>query len=201
MKKYNRNSRDSKKNEDYTDYSIRELFSKYGGCKVIFTSLDFVFALISGILYYFYISFFYPDDSIILSKSIATDLLQVSASLFGILFAAFAIIISLSGERFMKLLKKLEIFDMILFPFWLVSILYIFDIILNILVIIIYGGISNYVMTVSIFIFSWAIFATFYLVKDTINFGRRRADYALHEKKIDALLEDRDKKNKKSDNK
>ena len=39
-------------------------------------------------------------------------------------------------------------------------------------------------MVFSIFIFSWALFGTVYLVNDTISFARRRADYLEYENEI-----------------
>lgn len=90
----------------------------------------------------------------------------------------------MSDEKFIKFLLKHDVLDKILLPFWFVSILYIMTIGFNILVKFFPPDIAKYLMVFSIFIFSWALFGTVYLVNDTIGFARRRADYLEYEKEI-----------------
>jgi hypothetical protein len=166
------------------DYSLNSLIKQYGGLRKILKSPDFIFAFICALLFFIYIRFFAGADAGNFSKDLASDLLNISASLFGILFAAFAIILSLSDEKFMKFLRKYSVLDKILLPFWFVSILYIITIGFNLLIKFFPSDIAKYLMVFSILIFSWALFGTIYLVNDTISFARRRADYLEYEKEI-----------------
>ena len=167
-----------------TDYDLKSLFKNYGGATRVFKSLDFIFALGCAILFFCYIKWLNKNDPGNFAKNLAVDLLNVSASLFAILFAAFAIILSLSDEKFVKFLTKLKVLDKILFPFWLVSILYVINIMLNVIVKFLSPDVAKYVMILSILTFSWAIFGTIYLINDTVFFGMRRADYLEYEKEI-----------------
>lgn len=172
------------------DYSQNSLIKQYGGLRKIVQSKDFKGAVICALLFLIYIECFAGTDVGNFSKELASDLLSVSASLFGILFAAFAIIISLSDEKFMKFLRRHNVLNKILLPFWLVSILYILAIFLNVLIKFFPPNIAKYIMIFSILIFSWAIFGTVFLVGDTISFARRRADYLEYEKEIEEISKD-----------
>lgn len=169
------------------DYGLNNLIKQYGGIKRIFKSLDFILASICAFFFLIYV-ILTRIDLCNLIKTLSSDLLNVSASLFAILFAAFTIIISLADEKFMKFLRRHNVFNKILLPFWLVSVLYIVDIILNILIKFFPPSIAKYLMALSILVFSWALFGTIYLVSDTIGFARRRADYLEYENEITEIL-------------
>lgn len=173
------------------DYNLVSLFKNYGGLARIFKSLDFIIAFICAILFFCYVQWFNKNDSGVFAKELAIDLLNVSASLFGILFAAFAIILSLSDEKFMKFLRKLKVLDKILFPFWLISILYIVNIALDILIKFFSPNIAKYLMVISVLLFFWAIFGTIYLISDTVFFGMRRADYLEYENEIKEITKNK----------
>lgn len=169
-----------------SDYSIKSLIKEYGGVKKIIYSIDFIIATICSISFATYILLTKVSEEIMnkLIRDLANDLIIIAASLFGVLFAAFAIIVSLSDERFIKFLKKYNVFNKILLPFWIVSILYIIIILLNLLIKFLPISVGKYLMILSIHTFTWALLATILLVNDTINFGRRRADYLEYEKEI-----------------
>ncbi len=169
------------------DYNLISLLKKYGGWVRIFKSLDFITAFIFAMLFLCYIRWPNTTDRGTFAKDLAIDLLSISASLFGILFAAFAIILSLSDEKFMKFLRKLKVLDKILFPFWLISILYIVNIVLDILIKFFSPNIAKYLVAISVLLFFWAIFGTIYLINDTVFFGMRRADYLEYEKEIEEM--------------
>ncbi len=169
------------------DYSLNNLIKQYGGLKKVLKSPDFIWASICSLLFLIYVILTRIELGDFI-KTLASDLLSVSASLFAILFAAFTIIISLADEKFMKFLRKHNVFNKILLPFWLVSILYVIDIFLNILIKFFPTNIAKYLMTLSILVFSWALFGTIYLINDTIGFARRRADYLEYEKEITEIL-------------
>ena len=174
-----------------SDYNLNSLFKKYGGWVRIFKSLDFISAFIFAMFFLCYITWPNTVGRGAFAKELAADLLNVSASLFGILFAAFAIILSLSDEKFMKFLRKHNVLDRILFPFWLVSILYVINIALDILIKFFPVDIAKYLVIISILLFFWAIFGTIYLISDTVFFGMRRADYLEYEKEIKELTKEK----------
>lgn len=169
---------------DQIDFSLRGLIKEYGGLKRAICTIEFVLSVICVLLFIGYVRYFAGPDAGYFAKELATHLMGVSASLFGILFATFAIIISLSDAAFIKFLQRHKVLDKILLPFWLVSILYIADVIVNILVQFFPPEIAQYLMALSVFIFSWALLGTACLITDTINFGRRRATYLEYEKEI-----------------
>lgn len=170
------------------NYSIKELIAQFGITKII-KSLDFIGAVLCTIIYIRYVIITpFSSDIEDLLKNLLANLLSVSSSLFSILFAAFAIILTLADERFLKFLKQQNVLDKILLPFWLVSMLYIINIITNIATIFFNGEIIKYLIGFSVFTFSWAIFGTIFLVNDTINFSRRRADFLEYEKEIKKVL-------------
>ncbi|MDD5129823.1 MAG: hypothetical protein PHS66_02060 [Candidatus Omnitrophica bacterium] len=173
-----------------SNYDLKNLFKKYGGWVRIFKSFDFIFAFIFAMFVFCYMT--WPDATGrgYFAKELASVLLNISASLFGILFAAFAIILSLSDEKFIKFLRKHNVLDKILFPFWFISFLYIINIALDILIKFFPDNIAKYFTTISILLFFWAIFGTAYLISDTVSFGIRRADYLEFEKEIGELTKD-----------
>lgn len=176
------------------DYSLKNLINQYGGYRRIFESVDFIIAAICAFAFFIYIRSFSVVDASYIAASLAEDLLDVSASLFGILFAAFAIILSLSDRKFIVFLRKYDVFNKILFVFWQVSMLYIVDIFLNILIKFCPAHVVTYPMTASVLIFFWALVGTIDLVNETIGFGRRRADYLEYEKEIEQLSSSKQRK-------
>lgn len=167
------------------EYNIKSLFKTYGGWLRLFISLDFVGAVICAVLSFYYLQYiggYCPKNFI---KELSGDLLSVSASMFGILFAAFAIILSLSDEKFMRFLRKYNVLDKILFSYWLTSMLYVLSIVVNIIIKFFPPDGAKCLAIFSVMLFSWAIFSTIYLISDTIFFGMRRADYLEYEKEIE----------------
>ena len=106
----------------------------------------------------------------------ASILVSTSAGLFSILFAAFAIIIALSDKDFVVFLRKSGKLNNILFPFWLISFLYLLSIATNLIAIIAVENISIISAILGIFFFTFAIAETFYLVSTTVKFGLYRAE-------------------------
>jgi len=106
----------------------------------------------------------------------ANILLSTAAGLFSILFAAFAIIIALSDKEFVMLLKKTGKLNNILFPFWLVSFIYILSIAVNLVAVLDVGSVSIIAAVGGVFLFSIAMVETFYLVSTTVKFGLYRAE-------------------------
>lgn len=169
------------------EYSLTSMIKQYGGICRVFSSADFLGAILIAVI--FITAFTYSNDWA--TKDFITafsdNLLNIASALFGILFAAFAIILSLSDEKFMKFLKKVGVLEKILFPFWLISILYIISIFINLLPSFFDLKIAKYISSFGLFIFAWALLGTIYLINETISFGLRRADYLEYEKEIEKL--------------
>ena len=111
-----------------------------------------------------------------MQTDIASIFVSTSAGLFSILFAASAIIIALSDKDFVIFLRKSGKLNNILFPFWLISFLYLLSIATNLIAIIAVGNISIVSAIAGIFFFTFAIAETFYLVSTTVKFGLYRAE-------------------------
>lgn len=97
-------------------------------------------------------------------------LLNVEGILFAFVFAALAIMISLSDEKFLGLLKELKVFDGILFPYWYSCFLFLATISCLVLIDAFPENhfLLPYLEPVGIFLFWYSIFAAFLLVKTTI---------------------------------
>lgn len=178
-------------------YSILNFFKEYGGWKRILLSFDFMISfiiLIYLIVYVFIIAKFLGISTDAFMKSISEMTIGISTGIFAILFAAFAIIISLSDNRFVKFLHSQNVFNKILFPFWLTSMLFIISIAVTYFALLLFADIQKVLIILGAFFLVWGILSTVYLITDTVNFGRRRADYIEYEQEIcDELEKDREK--------
>lgn len=150
------------------------LLCTYGIAR-FFKALGLWVSLVLAGFYYFF--FYAVNKGLLFDKQIQlhNTMISVASSLFGLLFAAFAIIIALSDKEFVGLLKKLNLLSKILFPFWYTSFLYLFSIIINMIVTILNIN-SPWVFTGGAFIFLWAIAESFYLISTTVKFGLYRAE-------------------------
>lgn len=136
-----------------------------------FWSKDFCCALLITLLALFLKH--YHQVSIIVKYDIV---ISVMAGLFAFIFAALAIMISLSDEKFLAILKKADVFDDFMFHYWFGCTLYLVGIASFFLLEIfnMQGGWCDYFV---LFIFLYAIFFSIELVKTTINFGVYREKF------------------------
>lgn len=161
------------------------------GIKRFFSSISLYIAIVTTELYWYYLiqKKTYGEVQI----NFANVLVATSSGLFSLLFAAFAIIIALSDKEFILLLRKTNKLNNILFPFWLISLLYLCSIATNLIAIIDCGIIGVIAAVFGIFFFTFAITETFYLISTTVKFGLYRAEiYGM-------LNELKEAKNKKLD--
>lgn len=148
-------------------------FKAYGAIRFV-KSTGLYIALIASYGYWYYK--IYGETYGAIQTNFANILLSTAAGLFSILFAAFAIIIALSDREFVLLLRKAGKLNNILFPFWLVSFIYLLSIATNLIAILDMGIISVIAAVGGVFLFSLALVETFYLVSTTVKFGLYRAE-------------------------
>jgi hypothetical protein len=106
-----------------------------------------------------------------------SDVVSILIGLFAFIFAALAIIISLSDKKFLEILKQAGVFKSILFHYWLGCVLYLSSVlIISILQIFKLSGWFDYLV---LFLLVYSVFFSFELVKTTINFGIYREKYTV----------------------
>lgn len=159
-------------NENTTFFSMAK---EFGICRILL-SWDLFFWLLIAIC----IILFKGLLGFNISAGVFEAMLSVSTALFGLLFAAFAIVISLSDAEFVKVLKKAKVFHKLIFPFWYVSILYLTAIILVVLLLIIAEAphlMRAYQLLefITLFFIFYSLFATFYRISSAVKFGVYRA--------------------------
>lgn len=133
--------------------------------------MDFIFAVaITGLLVFLK---HYHGIEIKIDYSI---ILSVLAGLFAFVFAALAIIISLSDQRFLELLKEQDIFHRLLFHYWFACVCYLFGIFIVFSLSIF--SLDGYYKYIAIFVFTYSIFLSLLLVKTTIAFGFYREEFS-----------------------
>ena len=158
---------------------------EFGGITRILISLDFICAVVlTAIIVALRCKNLFHFDHTILHTLISTF-----GSLFGLIFTAFSIFISLADTKFVRILKSVNIYDKLIFPFWLVSLLYLLSIIFDYLSILLYGQQALFIayrgfVVMAIFFTLYSLFATFYRISATVKIGIYRAkfiDYELPE--------------------
>lgn len=129
--------------------------------------------------------------------NVASNVQIAAIGLFAILFAGFAIVISLSDENFVKFLQKKKVFMRLLFPFWFDSTLYLLAVLSSFLSTWFAGLGLNITVTFSVWMLLWALLDTFYLVMSTVLFGYYRAEFIEHRKEIEELMAKEDQPKQK----
>jgi hypothetical protein len=120
---------------------------------------------------------------------VASNVEIVAIGLFAILFAGFAIVISLSDESFVKFLQKKKVFVRLLFPFWFDATLYLLAVLSSFLSAWFDGLELKIAVTFCVWMLLWALLDTFYLVMSTVLFGYYRAEFIEYRKEIEDLME------------
>ncbi len=99
-------------------------------------------------------------------------MITVLIALFAFVFAALAIVISLSDEKFLKLLKQKKVLHKLLFHYWYACVIYLIS------TIIIYISnifdLKDIFIFIALFLLIYSLLLTISLVKTTISFGYYR---------------------------
>lgn len=160
------------------------------GLRRIFLSVSFIGGLLLG-LGFASILVLKPNLPSSLVKDVAANVQTVAIGVFAILFAGFAIVISLSDENFVKFLQRKKVFVRLLFPFWFDSALYLLATLAAFLSIWFEDLAQKILTTCSVWIVLWALIDTFYLVMSTVLFGYYRAEFIEYKKEIEAVLSEK----------
>ncbi len=165
------------------------------GLKRIFLSVSFIGSLLLAAGFGTFI--FRRDLPDSFFGGVASNIQIISIGLFAILFAGFAIVISLSEENFVKFLQKKKVFIRLLFPFWFDAALYLLAILSSFISAWFDGLEQKIIVTFSVWLMLWALFDTFYLVMSTVLFGYYRAEFIEYRKEIEEILAKEDQPKQK----
>jgi len=158
-------------------FGFLQLLKQYGIIRFLESLSLWVSVLLTIIYYAVFFSFRGSfQDAIITFEELHKLLIGSSASLFGILFAAYAIIVALSDKEFVQLLKKLKMLENLFFPFWYTASLYLLAIIINLFSLIVPLKFFCVFSVSGMFFFLWAITESFYIISTTVKFGLYRAE-------------------------
>lgn len=169
---------------------------EFGVRRILFSGPLFIAALLTGI---FIVKLHEPKlDVAAFEKEVCGQVQTIGIGVFSILFAAFAIVTSLSDKNFVKFLLHAKVFRKILFPFWFNSCLYL----LSVISAFVSGWLpleySVYVLSASVFLVLWALTDTFYVVMATVLFGVKRAEFVEYEPEILEIVAEQERKKKKN---
>lgn len=165
------------------------------GLKRIFLSVSFVGASLLATGFAF-ILIAKPELPVSFLKDVASNVQTVAIGIFAILFAGFAIVISLSDESFVRFLQREKVFVRLLFPFWFISALYLLATLASFLSTWFDGTAQKVLTAFSVWIVLWALIDTFFLVMSTVLFGYYRAEFIEYKKEIEEMLAEREQSNR-----
>lgn len=162
-----------------------KMLKEYSVWRVL-CGFDLLFSVALTVVLYL---LFWECDILLIDKELFSNLMGVSSGLFGILFAAFAIIISLSDEKFVSILKKAGVYNNLIFPFWHVSLIYLISIFIDFIIILTIDKSldgnhlpvksSNYrwLIFIGIFFSIYSLASTFFRIAATVKFGVYRSKF------------------------
>jgi len=163
----------------YEDTTFFAMLRKYKFTKLI-TSVDFLLALALAIIFT-YIS--YQLNLVIsLLKVVAPIYATIASGMIAIVIASLVILVSMSDNDFVSLLRENKIYDNLLFIFWYSSILAGVSISVDIISSIFINVSSNFIESVllfflSTFFTSYAVFAVLLTVGTIMRYGLYRAEF------------------------
>jgi hypothetical protein len=100
---------------EYSDTKFLRMLKNYGISRII-NSLDLRLSLIAAVVFAFVCWELELSKAMILDISII--FVTVSAAMLAVIIAGLAIVVSVSDDKFVKLLKDNNVYDNILFVFW-----------------------------------------------------------------------------------
>lgn len=104
----------------YNDTGFMTMLKNYGVVRII-CSVDFFIPLILAILLTIIVYHYNIASSLL--PDLATTYDTIATGMIAIIIAALAILVSMADDNFIVLLKKIKVYDNILFTFWYSSIL------------------------------------------------------------------------------
>lgn len=163
----------------YEDTTFMVLLNKYGK-KRILNSLDFRFAFILSIVFAGFA--IYSGLEVSLLKTTSPIFATVGSGMIAIVIAALAIIVSMSDNDFVSLLKDSKIYDEILFIFWYVSILAGLSIFIDVLstiftTISVNAFFSAALLFITTFITAYSVFAVVQAIGTVMRYGLYRGEF------------------------
>ncbi|MDP2967497.1 MAG: hypothetical protein Q8N87_03770 [bacterium] len=144
------------------------------GLKKFLISFDFIIAIITLMVMlidsYLSLDIFSGGNS-----NYVIAIFAVASTLFAIVLAALAIILSFSNSEFMSFLRQNNKLSSLLFLFWIGNVAYLVVIILSTVYLVVnlekYVFIQKYLYPFIVAIFIYGVINTFYLLETVIRFG------------------------------
>lgn len=164
---------------NYEDTTFLSLLNTYKVSRLI-KSVDFWIALIIAVAFT-YASYYYGLTFNLL-KVIAPIYATIASGMIAIVIASLAIMVSMSDNEFISLLKEDTIYDELLFIFWYSSILAGISIFVDIIATIFINVSSEFMSSVLLFFFStlftsYAVFAVILTIGTIMRYGLYRAEF------------------------
>ena len=163
----------------YEDTTFFAMLRKYKLTKLI-TSVDFLLALALAIIF---TSISYQSGLVItLLKVISPIYATIASGMIAIVIASLTILVSMSDNDFVSLLRENKIYDSLLFIFWYSSILAGVSISIDIVSSIFVNVSSNLIENILLFFFStfftsYAVFAVLLTIGTIMRYGLYRAEF------------------------
>lgn len=189
---------------NYDDTCFLPMLKRYGGIRRLVKAMDFRYATILAILLATFCGALSLSKGFILS--LCPILIPIGAALVAVIITGLAIIVSTSDIDFVRVLRKLEIYENILFPFWLSAMLSGASVIINIISYIVASidipilNLDTYKMDLNNYIFTFLLFmaflSTFYALFAVIALIENAIKYGLYRGEIRELISTLDKENK-----
>ncbi len=163
----------------YEETTFWFLLNKYGKLRVI-KSVDFILALVLAVI--FTGLAIYTNLEVPLLKTTSPIFAAIGSGMIAIVIAALAILVSMSDNDFVYLLKESKMYDEILFIFWYVSILagisIFIDVISTIFITVASSAlISMGLVFITTFITSYAVFAVILAIGTVMRYGLYRGEF------------------------
>ncbi|RVT67645.1 hypothetical protein [Niallia taxi] len=133
----------------------------------------FYISICLAVISYYYFSKMDAQSYADIFPYISDTIASISATLMGIILAGLAIIVGLAVGDILNLLLRGKTLQKLLFPFWLVTLLWaistIIAISLNFVPLFVSKSVELYLLSFEVFIFTYSVFGTVGLIGSTIK--------------------------------
>jgi hypothetical protein len=166
-------------NLKYDDTKFSNMLRTYS-IKRVFLSVDFLFSLPLGLT--FAVLAWYFGIAKVMIYTICPVFIAVSATMIAMAIAGLAIVVSMSDPRFIRILKKADVYENILFAFRFSTGISSLSIIINVLTfsvshITCEALVLSALLFISAFLMSYSIFSVILLVGTTMRYGIYRGAF------------------------
>lgn len=177
---------------NYNETCFYPLLGHYGGLRRLISASDFKYAIILSVLLAAMSGYFTTSRAAV--QSLSPVFIALGAALVAVVIAGLAIIVSTTDDDFVRFMKGAGIYEKILFPFWLSSIISGMCIVFNITLYLIamtdkkfgaslYGlNMSDNIIFTALLMISlasalYALFMSITIIENAIKYGLYRGEF------------------------